>query len=240
MRFGITIVAVATLALAAGLCVAGPLFYPARQSVTVPIEVIVPRELHGWMVRTLPIGETEELQNEIHKVLRYDAAVFRVYRRGDIEVGVYAAHWTPGKASLSDVGAHTPDTCWIVAGWNRSARSHGDGLCVGTRALLPPEVATFEKNSVVQHVMFWHLAGGRPIVFDQFGWDVRWMARIKRGLSFVRDAVRFGLDQRCDQCFVRISSNRPIAALLRDPDFEALLEHLAPLGIFADASRHGR
>ena len=113
------------------------------------------------------------------------------------------------------------------------SRRFEPGLTVAGRTLLPAETGTFEKDGAAQHVIFWHLAGGRPIVFDQFGWDVRWPAKIKRGMSFVRDLAHYGLDQRCDQCFVRISCNRPVSELLLDPDFQVLLSKLAPLGIFA-------
>ncbi len=212
-----------------------PWIYPTRHTLTIRLAVAIPEELAGWNVRTLPIAETEALQNQVNKVLRYDEAVFRNYQHGSLQVGVYAAYWNPGKASYSEAGAHTPDTCWVVAGWNRSQREHAVALRAGDRPMIPAELGTFEKSGNVQHVMFWHLVGGRPISFDQFGWDERWPARIKRGLSLASDLWRFGFNQRSDQCFVRVSTNLPIPDALRDRDFQALLLRLEPLGIFVGA-----
>lgn len=230
-----TILAVTVLGLAAGVAFLAPRFYPERTVIAEEMEAIVPVELGGWTVRTLPIADTEALRDTVNRVLRYDSAVVRSYEQSGLRVTVYAAHWRPGKASRSDVGMHTPDTCWILAGWQRTHREHAAVLSVDGRALQPAETATFVKEGTVEHVMFWHLAGGRPITFEQFGWDQRWPARLKRGFSFVRDLVQFGLDQRSDQCFVRISCDRPIPEALRDPHFRRLVRSLAPLGIFASA-----
>lgn len=232
MRRTLCLLLAGLLACGVVLQVVIPWIYPARRTLTVSVAAAIPEELVGWKVRTLPIAETEELQNQVNKVLRYDEAVSRNYSRGSLQVGVYAAHWNPGKASYSDAGAHTPDTCWVVAGWNRSQREHAVALRAGDRPMLPAEVGTFEKSGSVQHVMFWHLVGGRPITFDQIGWDERWPARIKRGLSFLTNLARFGLDQRSDQCFVRITFNQPVRDALRNEEFQQLVRQLAPLGIF--------
>lgn len=229
------ILAVAVLGLAIGAATVVPQLYPAREAVPTRTESIVPAELPSWTVQTLPIADTEASRDSVNRVLRYDSAVVRSYQKANIRVTVYAAHWRPGKASRSDVGRHTPDTCWIVAGWQRTHREHAAMLLVDGRPLQPAELGSFEKGGTVEHVIFWHLAGGRPISFEQYGWDQRWPARIKRGLSFVGDLARFGFDQRTDQCFVRVSCNRPIDEILRDPDFCQLLRRLEPLGIFAPA-----
>jgi hypothetical protein len=48
----------------------------------------------------------------------------------------------------------------------------------------------------------------------------------------VADFARFGLRQRDDQCFVRVTSSYAIRNTLCNGDFQTFLGHLAPLGIF--------
>jgi hypothetical protein len=239
MRRPVKLLLTGLLVCGVALQVVIPRIFPSSLTLTTSLETVIPAEVVGWSVRTLPIADTEALQNQVSKVLRYDEAVFRNYQRGSLQVGIYAAHWNPGKASYSVAGAHTPDTCWVAAGWSRSLREHAVPIRVANRSMIPAEMGTFEKGGSVQHVMFWHLVGGRPITFDQVGWDERWPARFKRGLSFITDLARFGFDQRRDQCFVRVTCNQPIREVLRDAEFQELLQLLSPLGIFASLEPAG-
>jgi hypothetical protein len=210
-----------------------PQLFPATEAVTQSLEKAVPPEMDGWTVRTQPIAETEIMLQQVRNVLRYDEAVYRVYRRGALEVTVYAAHWKPGTASYSQVGLHTHDTCWIYNGWSRNQREHATPLEVAGRPLIPTETGTFTKGGTSLHVMFWHLVGGHPISYDETGWDDGWSGRVHRVAVAVADFARFGLCQRDDQCFVRVTSNLPLYEVLGDTDFQSLIGHLAPLGIFA-------
>jgi hypothetical protein len=230
--------ATALLAVAFASVVLVPLAYPERRAVTASIENTIPTDMPGWSVYTLPIAETESLRLHVNKVLRYDEAVYRDFRRGNVHVGIYAAYWAPGKVGVSEAGAHTPDTCWIVAGWHRAARAHKVVLAADHRTLLPAEIGTFEKDGTTEHVVFWHLLGGQPVSFDQYGWDQAWAAKFKRGVSWVTDLWRFGFAQRRDQCFVRVTTNVPVREALRDRDIQALLVRCAPLGIFDDPPKH--
>jgi len=220
------------LALLAVIQVVVPRLFPATEAVTQSLEKTVPAEMTGWKVHSLPIAETEIMREHVKSVLRYDEAVYRVYRRGALEVTVYAAHWKSGTASYSQVGLHTPDTCWICSGWRRDQRAHATPLQVAGRALIPAETGTFSKDGASLHVMFWHLVGGRPIRYDETGWDDSWRGKLHRAAVAVADVGRFGLRQRDDQCFVRVTSNSPLREALRDADFQSLLIHLEPLGVF--------
>jgi hypothetical protein len=223
----------AVLLLALGFELTARCFFAPVAAVDQSVEQSVPSNIPGWTVHTLPIAETEIMQQQVKEVLHYDEAVYRVYRRGGLEVAVYAAYWKPGSANYSRVGVHTPDTCWIYNGWTRNQRDHAVPLAVGARPMLPAETGTFSKNGAPLHVMFWHLVGGRPVSYDETGWDRTWRGKLHRLQLGLADFARFGLRQRDDQCFVRVTSSRPLREALDDPHFQSLLWHLEPLGVFA-------
>lgn len=80
-----------------------------------PPAEIVARD--GWKVEYLPIADTPEAKAKVDELLNYDDAVFAVYTRGTERVSIYLAYWTPGKMSHRLVAGHTPDVCWVGAGW---------------------------------------------------------------------------------------------------------------------------
>lgn len=80
-----------------------------------PPAEIVARD--GWKVEYLPIADTPEAKAKVEELLNYDDAVFAVYTRGTERVSIYLAYWTPGKMSHRLVASHTPDVCWVGAGW---------------------------------------------------------------------------------------------------------------------------
>lgn len=80
-----------------------------------PPAEIVARD--GWKVDYLPIADTPEAKAKVDELLNYDDAVFAVYTRGTEQVAIYLAYWAPGKMSHRLVAGHTPDVCWVGAGW---------------------------------------------------------------------------------------------------------------------------
>ena len=56
------------------------------------------------------------------RILQFDEMVYRSYRQGGVEVQIYAAYWKPGSAPYGQAGVHTPDTCWVNAGWKMGKR----------------------------------------------------------------------------------------------------------------------
>lgn len=95
-----------------------------------------PEDVPGWAVQYLPIADTPEMQAKVNELLNYDDAVYAVYTKGAERVSIYIAYWTPGKMSERLIAGHTPDVCWVGAGWRiveaKSGRSaqRGDGADV--------------------------------------------------------------------------------------------------------------
>lgn len=71
----------------------------------------------GWTVEYKPIADTPEMKKAVAELLNYDDAVYAVYSNGTRHLAVYIAYWTPGKMSHRLVAGHTPDVCWVNAGW---------------------------------------------------------------------------------------------------------------------------
>jgi len=75
------------------------------------------RDVPGWAVTYRPVAETAELQKATAEMLNYDDAVYAIYTHGETRISVYAAYWLPGKMSSRLIAGHTPDVCWVGAGW---------------------------------------------------------------------------------------------------------------------------
>ncbi len=184
---------------------------------------IVPDDLRGWTSEDFEMAESPEAAARISDFLNFDDSLFRVFTRGRTQVGLYLAYWTPGKTSYRWAGAHTPDTCWVQAGWTRLDRKHQIPLEAGDTRLKAAEFGTYEKDGQERDVYFWHLVGGETYGYDQQGMHNIWGALI--------DVKRFGLNLRKEQFFIRLSTNRPLEDLKQMPDFERILASLAELGL---------
>jgi hypothetical protein len=186
------------------------------------LAVTIPQELAGWTVTEVPIAETEEMKNVVESMLVYDDHVVRLYQRGSASVMVYIAYWSPGKMPYRMVGAHSPDTCWVLNGWTRHDRAQWTQCPDGSPIQQPIEWGTYSMSGNLQHVMFWHIVGGETYSFPQHG--------AHNHFALFNDFKRFGLNQRREQFFVRISSNRPFAEIWNDRDFQTILRPIAQLG----------
>ena len=169
------------------------------------------------------MAESPEASTRISEFLNFDDAIFRTYHRGDTVVGVYIAYWKPGKASYRWAGSHTPDTCWVINGWTRSDRQYSIPFEQLGRKFEPAEFGIYEKNGLAQNVYFWHLIGGKSNSYKQKGHGYYFNA--------LRDIQRYGLNQRKEQFFIRLSTNKDLEALEEQPEFEKLMEALLPLAI---------
>ena len=199
-----------------------------------PLADLVPREVAGWQVRDRPLGQSKEAQAWTEKVLQYDDALFRTFTRGTIQLGIYAAYWQPGKKPYSQVGAHSPDSCWVGAGWQREQRIHAWEREIAGQPLKPVEYGVYSKDSQATEVIFWHLIGGQANHYQQkTGWRNGLIGRIERLPLFFKDLRTYGLDQQREQLFIRISSNVPFDQLWEDPAFITLFKALETLGLFA-------
>ncbi len=217
---------VGTIFLAAVAIQAYPLFVTSEVTKTDDLDNLISRDLPGWSSQELPLGETEEVRNTVERRLNFDDYFSRVYRSGETQVGVYIAYWEPGKTAVRMVGAHTPDTCWVQNGWVCTDRESNVQKEVGNTDLKPGEFGIYEIRDNVQHVLFWHLVGDRVYGYEQEDSHNRF--------ATLHDMINFGLNQRQEQYFIRISSNRPFSEIWDDAGFQQLMQDIGNLGLKFD------
>jgi|GEM_PF-150845 len=187
-----------------------------------PLDNYFPTEMYGWRGEDRPLSETEASDGAVKKVLGYDEALLRIYRKDGKEFSLYVAFWNPGKISSREVACHTPDICWPSVGWQRTAVDTDFKRSVGGRALAPAQYRVFETAGHREFVVYWHIVNGRATVYNPDG--------LPKPLSLLTDLKRYGLDQRGEQYFLRLSSTTPPDQLWNDEGVEEILELLAALG----------
>jgi hypothetical protein len=180
---------------------------------------LLPRQLPGWNRLERPIADTPEMKAAVNELLNFNDAVYIEYTQGPARVSVYLAYWEPGRMSARLIAGHTPDVCWVGNGWvDESARI--------TEATPPPEAyreaerRVFSLNGTREYVWYWHIVGTTvrsPRLQAQNPMTGIW-----------DDLMGRGLNQREEQFFVRISSDRPLS----EPPCSAILPsllHAVPL-----------
>ena len=160
-------------------------------------------EVVGWMVTHKPIAETAEMKRAVGELLNYDDAIFAIYSASGIRVSIYAAYWSPGKMSHRLIATHTPDVCWVGGGWQRLQQGVEQWVFAMEEKPLRLEHRIFALNGQVEHVVFCHLVGGKPMIYKTAA-KPPWYAMFT-------DLRLKGLRQREEQIFFRISSDRPFA-----------------------------
>jgi len=131
----------ALLVFAAGLVVYGST-RPLKRTFYGQVIDLVPKQEDlppGWTVEYKPIADTPEMKAKVDELLNYDDAVYAVYSKGLQRISVYIAYWTPGKMSQRLVAAHTPDVCWVGAGWRIVEARSGEGVVKPENGNLKPE-----------------------------------------------------------------------------------------------------
>ncbi|MDQ8193574.1 exosortase-associated EpsI family protein [Coraliomargarita sp. SDUM461004] len=201
---------------------------PPEPTLHEPLALIVPDELEGWEIKDLDMAESPESSARISEFLNFDDALFRVFQKNDVFVGLYIAYWTPGKASYRWAGAHTPDTCWVVNGWTREEREYSIPFTYNKIRLEPAEFGVYSKDGSSQNVYFWHLVGGEPFSYDQTG--------TPNILGALLDVKEYGLNLREEQFFIRLSSNKNLDELKKTPGFKAIIESLVEVGLEEEVS----
>ncbi len=196
---------------------------PPEPSLKQPLAEILPKQLAGWQVEEHDMAESPEASARITDFLNFDDAIFRTYRRGDTFIGVYVAYWKPGKVSYRWAGSHTPDTCWVINGWTRCERKYSVPFEQFGKSFEPAEFGIYEKDGSAQNVYFWHLVGGKSNSYKQ--------KKHSYYLNALKDIQKHGLNQRKEQFFIRLSSNKEIEALEQLVGFESINEALWGLGM---------
>ena len=195
-------------------------------------------EVAGWVRRDIPIAGSSAAMASAQGILNYSQAKQMLYTKGGTQVLVYVAYWEPGKVSVVDAGSHNPDSCWVNNGCVRTERIYSVPGKIGERELLPYESGQYiVPNGGKQNVAFWHLVNGEPNRYEEqeAGWRNGLLGRLERLPLVWKDIRAYGLNQKNEQMFVRISSNARIEDLFADPANGGLFEALTRLGIFKDS-----
>lgn len=208
--------------------------YRSELSSVPEIGRMLPSELPGWEVNDLPVGETEEVMRRMGEILNYDTAFLREYRKGLTRVEVYISYWMPGKAHYRLVYGHTPDVCWVKAGWESVVQDPAYGVRLNADQPLRLKTAQY-REFLINHerlrVIFWQLLDGEPFTYGNFGPPPK--------TAIFKDILERGFDQKPEQWFIRISSNVDFDLLLADPGFKELMRSMTLFGL-AEGKRNGQ
>lgn len=159
-------------------------------------------ELSGWQVQFQPIADTPEMAKNVEKILQFDDVALAVYTKGTTRFSIYIAYWAPGTKSYRLVAGHTPDICWVQAGWKCAAAMNEFRLADGLGNQVPPaELREMRVQEQSEHVAFWHLRDGVPASYGTQG-NPPWYASLS-------DLFAQRLNQRPEQFFIRVSSPMP-------------------------------
>ncbi|MBL9202930.1 MAG: exosortase-associated EpsI family protein [Opitutaceae bacterium] len=202
----------------------------ARAAQPIDLKTRVPARLTGWVVNDEPLGPTENVRGAIERELNFDDAVYRLYRRDGVTVGIYAAYWAPDRMPVQKVASHTPDRCWVENGWTCLDRRFAEMITAGEARLKPAQWRLLRapgREPREEHVLYWHVVGTQ--LYDH-------AARFAPGPGVVgwwRDALAYALAGSREQLFVRVTSSVPFERLQADPGWKSLVESLAGLGLAA-------
>ena len=195
-------------------------------------------EVSGWARREIPIAASSAAMASAQGILNFSQARQVLYVRGTTQILVYVAYWEPGKVSIVDAGSHNPDSCWVRNGCVRTERVYSVPGKIGERELLPYESGQYiVPNGGKQNVAFWHLVNGEPNRYEEqeAGWRNGLLGRLERLPLVWKDIRTYGLNQKNEQMFVRISSGSRIEDLMADPANGILFNALTQLGIYKDS-----
>jgi hypothetical protein len=223
MKKLILVIGITTLLLAAGLRAYFALVPPPEPTLERALSDIFPSKMSGWQVEDQDISNSPESSTRISNFLKFDDSLFRIYQQGDVFVTLYIAYWAPGTASYRWAGAHTPDTCWVKAGWSCDERTYSVPFEHAGAEFEPAEFGIYSKDGLAQKVYFWHLVGGEAFGYQQQGEPTIFGALI--------DIKEYGLDLRQEQFFVRLSSNVDLDTLKSMNGFDGILDGLGEIGL---------
>ncbi len=195
-------------------------------------------EVAGWTRREIPIAGSSAAMASAQGILNFSQAKQVLYVRGGTQILVYVAYWEPGKVSVVDAGSHNPDSCWVNNGCVRTERMHAVPGKIGERELLPYESGQYiVPNGGKQNVAFWHLVNGEPNRYEEqeAGWRNGLFGRLERLPLVWKDIRAYGLNQKNEQMFVRISSGSRVEDLFADSANAGLWNELSKLGIYKDS-----
>ncbi|MBI2513183.1 MAG: hypothetical protein HYV96_14490 [Opitutae bacterium] len=192
-----------------------------------PLKTIFPSSIPGVLAcHELELGPTETARAEVEKTLRYDDLLYCEYRLRAAVVTVYVAYWGPGRMPTQLVASHTPDRCWVSAGWTCEEMRHQVALGAARVVDAPGEWRRFAgPDGARLQVQFWQLVGGELYDYGERS------NRVPSIWRWWRDAARQALRAPPEQYFIRVTSDRPFEQLAGDPGWLTLERALARIGL---------
>jgi len=212
--------------------------YSQRSRMPVPeFDRYLPAQIPGWTVENKPIADSPEMLRVVETLLRYDAAFFRVYRKGSQEISIYLAYWLPGKVHPQSIDAHTPDVCWVANGWDMRILPPLPPFLSAAGPVVPK---TNHREFTVQgsnlDVLYWHING---LNFRQSqSVDEMYLSKSdywKRRAQNAWVSLTAGAQE---QLFVRVSVNGDMHTFLDDAPMKSALE-LIGAALNGDLRPHG-
>ena len=237
MRKGLLIVGTLCLVGLIALVVASEFFSHPPRRFTGKLKDILPQEAGGWVRRDIPIGASSASAASVQGILNFSQAVQAEYSKGSKRILIYVAYWEPGKVSVVDAGSHNPDSCWVNNGCVRTARQFAVAGQVAGRAMIPYEYGQYlVPQAGQQNVAFWHLVNGEPNRYEAqaAGWRDGLIGRLERLPLLWKDIRQYGINQKNEQMFIRMSSSMSITEILNDAEVSGLIVKMNRLGIFTD------
>lgn len=214
-----------TLCLGLGLAVFDASREVPTPTLTQPLSELLPSgEEFGWASQDVALGATEALEEQSQRVLNLTDFAYRRYTDGTQNFDVYVAYWAPGTMPARDMNAHTPDTCWVNAGWVPTERQNGRIISQEDLKTKPGLWRLFQKDENSINVIFWHLLEGEPYRFGHQSFK-------QRVSQLLLDPFRHGLNMRRDQYLVRISSADPLENLWDTEIFTTILNSIGFTGV---------
>jgi len=225
-------------------------FFQCGRSISSPLlpNNVIPEVISGVTIRDMQIAATESVVKAVDEALGFSDYRYREYRSDGIEFSVYLAYWQSRKRHFMDLGTHAPDNCWVSSGWKMDpklpkrpfsvqiASSSGSGGTQLSALNSQPSATTWPAEDRVFHaagntiyVAYWHLLDGKPLDYTRYGTG--------KTVGYLMDNLNHYWRGTAEQYFLRISSNRPLDELERDPAFQVVLASLAkhlPLSATSD------
>ena len=179
-----------------------------------PIKSLNESKNGSWLVKDLPLGETERQTKVAQELLQFDDYIYSEYSSGNAKFTIYLAYWKPGRAARGLAGGHTPDTCWTAAGCKILDRISE----ISPDPSLPPgEWRRFRMpGGTNAEVYFWHIVGGKVLHFDQ-----------ESPIMWLRDAIREISVARSEQYFLRITTDGSFSDLVAMSSFRDVLKRVS-------------
>lgn len=223
MKKSILLTIVITLCLAFGIQAYAWLRPQPESRLDKKLAELLPQGSQGWSSVDMPLGNTEAVVERSNALLNFDDYVFRSYRRGNQEFQVYVAYWGPGKMPVRLVNAHTPDRCWSQTGWQCTDMRFRQPARSPQGDLLPMEWRVFAMDGQRLYVHYWHIVGNE---IHNYGHGFNQAPPVT---VVFQDILKYGLNLKREQFFVRITSGQPLENFEKDPMYVEVLQSLGQL-----------